>query len=79
MVSPQKERQREVATEMEATEPINRRLRLAALLVRQAATSTFFLLMMISFVDVIGGFAITARTARLDVAVEEAVVPADRG
>jgi hypothetical protein len=49
------------------------------LLIRQAATSTFFLLMMISFVDVIGGFAITARAARRDVAIEEAVVPADRG
>ena len=49
------------------------------LLVPQAATSTFFLLMMISFVDVIGGFAITARAARRDVAVEEAVIPADRG
>jgi len=49
------------------------------LLVQQAATSTFFLLMMISLVDVIGGFAITARAARRDVAIEEAVVPADRG
>src|SRR5262245_44689011 len=49
------------------------------LLVPQAATSTFFLLMMIAFVDVIGGFAITARAARRDIAVEEAVVPADRG
>jgi hypothetical protein len=48
------------------------------LLVAVAATSTFFLLMMITFVDVIGGFAITARTARRDVAIEEAVVPADR-
>jgi len=48
------------------------------LLVQQAATSTFFLLMMISLVDVIGGFAITARTARRDVAIEEAVAPADR-
>jgi hypothetical protein len=48
------------------------------LLVRQAATSTFFLMMMIAFVDVIGGFAITARSARRDIAVEEAVVPADR-
>jgi len=47
------------------------------LLVAQAATSTFFLLMMIAFVDVIGGFAITARAARRDVAVEEAVT--DRG
>jgi len=49
------------------------------LLVPQAATSTFFLLMMITFVDVIGGFAIAARAARRDVAIEEAVVPADRG
>jgi hypothetical protein len=49
------------------------------LLVQQAATSTFFLLMMLCFVDVIGGFAITARAARRDVAIEEAVVPADRG
>jgi hypothetical protein len=49
------------------------------LLVVPAATSTFFLLMMISFVDVIGGFTITARAARRDVAIEEAVVPADRG
>ena len=49
------------------------------LLVQQAATSTFFLLMMISLVDVMGGFTITARAARRDVAVEEAMVPADRG
>jgi hypothetical protein len=48
------------------------------LLVAAAATSTFFLLMMITFVDVIGGFAITARSARRDVAIEEAVIPADR-
>jgi len=48
------------------------------LLVQRAATSTFFLLMLLAFVDVIGGFAITARSARRDVAIEEAVVPADR-
>jgi len=48
------------------------------LLVRQAATSTFFLLMMTSLVDVLGGFTITARAARRDVAVEEGVVPAER-
>jgi predicted membrane protein len=48
------------------------------LLVAQAATSTFFLLMMITFVDVIGGFTITARAARRDIAVEESLVPADR-
>jgi hypothetical protein len=41
------------------------------LLLPQAATSTFFLLMVISFVDVIGGFSITARAARRDVAIAE--------
>jgi hypothetical protein len=54
-------------------------MRIEFLLVQQAATSTFFLLMMLCLVDVIGGFAITARAARRDVAIEEAVVPADRG
>ena len=49
------------------------------LLVPQVATSTFFLLMLISFVDVGGGFAITARAARRDVAIAEALAPADRG
>jgi hypothetical protein len=37
------------------------------LLLRQAATSTFFLLMVITFVDVIGGFTITIRTAQRDI------------
>jgi hypothetical protein len=37
------------------------------LLVRQAATSTFFLLLVIAFVDVIGGFTITIRTAQRDI------------
>jgi hypothetical protein len=41
------------------------------LLLPQAATSTFFLLMTICLVDVMGGFAVTARAARRDVAVEE--------
>jgi hypothetical protein len=40
------------------------------LLVRQAGTSTFFLLMMISVVDVLGGFIITLRTAQRDMTVE---------
>jgi hypothetical protein len=40
------------------------------LLVRQAGTSTFFLLMMISVVDVLGGFIITLRTAQRDLTVE---------
>jgi hypothetical protein len=34
--------------------------------IKQAATSTFFLLMVISFVDVVGGFAVSVRVARRD-------------
>jgi hypothetical protein len=37
------------------------------LLVRQAATSTFLLLLVISFVDVTGGFAISIRAAQRDI------------
>ncbi len=40
------------------------------LLVKQAASSTFFLLMVVSFVDVLGGFAITLRSAQRDMTVE---------
>ncbi|MBI4366893.1 MAG: hypothetical protein HY543_08760 [Deltaproteobacteria bacterium] len=40
------------------------------LLVKQAATATFFLLLVISFVDVLGGFAVTLRTAQRDLTVE---------
>ncbi len=40
------------------------------LLVRQAGTSTFFILMMISMVDVIGGFTVTLRTAQRDMTIE---------
>jgi hypothetical protein len=40
------------------------------LLVRQAATATFFLLLVISFIDVIGGFAVTLRSAQRDLTVE---------
>lgn len=40
------------------------------LLVKQAATGTFFLLLVISFVDVIGGFAVTLRSAQRDLTVE---------
>ena len=36
------------------------------ILVAQAATSTFFLLLVISFVDVLGGFAVTLRAAQRD-------------
>jgi hypothetical protein len=40
------------------------------LLVKQAASSTFFLLLVISFVDVVGGFTITIRTAQRDISVD---------
>jgi hypothetical protein len=40
------------------------------LLVPEAATGTFFLLLVISFVDVLGGFAVTLRTAQRDLAVQ---------
>ncbi len=40
------------------------------LLVKQAASSTFFLLLVVSFVDVIGGFAVTLRSAQRDLTVE---------
>jgi len=40
------------------------------LLVTVAATGTFFLLLVISFVDVIAGFAVTLRSAQRDLTVE---------
>ncbi len=40
------------------------------LLVPQAGSATFFLLLVISFVDVLGGFAVTLRTAQRDLTVE---------
>ncbi|MBI3702282.1 MAG: hypothetical protein HY244_00150 [Rhizobiales bacterium] len=40
------------------------------LLVKQAATGTFFLLLVISFVDVLGGFAVTLRSAQRDLTIE---------
>jgi len=40
------------------------------LLVPQAATGNFFLLLVVSFVDVLGGFAVTLRTAQRDLAIE---------
>ncbi len=41
------------------------------ILVRQAGTSTFFLLMMIAVVDVIAGFVVTLRTAQRDMTIEK--------
>ena len=40
------------------------------LLVKQAASGTFFLLLVISFIDVLGGFAVTLRSAQRDLTVE---------
>ncbi|HET7850329.1 MAG TPA: hypothetical protein VFL51_14810 [Pseudolabrys sp.] len=40
------------------------------ILVSQAATSTFFLLLVIGFVDVIGGFAVTLRSSQRDLTIE---------
>lgn len=40
------------------------------LLVKATATGTFFLLLVISFVDVIAGFAVTLRSAQRDLTVE---------
>ena len=40
------------------------------ILVKQAATATFFLLLVVSFIDVIGGFAVTLRSAQRDLTVE---------
>ena len=39
------------------------------ILVQQAATATFFLLLVVSFVDVLGGFAVTLRSAQRDLTV----------
>ena len=41
------------------------------LAVQQAATSTFLILVALAFVDVIGGFTISIRTAQRSVTVEE--------
>jgi membrane-anchored protein YejM (alkaline phosphatase superfamily) len=43
------------------------------ILVAQAGTSTFFLLLVISFVDVLGGFAVTLRSAQRDLTVESSL------
>ena len=40
------------------------------LLVKQAATATFLLLLVVSFVDVLSGFAVTLRSAQRDLTVE---------
>ena len=45
------------------------------LLVPRAGTSTFFILMVISLVDVLAGFIITARTAQRDIQIDRTVEP----
>ena len=40
------------------------------LLIERAATSTFFLLMVTAFVDVLGGFTVSIRTAQRDIGIE---------
>jgi hypothetical protein len=40
------------------------------LLVKQAASATFFLLLIISFIEVLGGFVVTLRSAQRDLTVE---------
>jgi hypothetical protein len=45
------------------------------LLVARAGTSTFFILMVISLVDVMAGFIITARTAQRDISIERDASP----
>jgi hypothetical protein len=45
------------------------------LLVARAGTSTFFILMVISLVDVLAGFIIQARTAQRDIQIDRSVEP----
>ena len=45
------------------------------LLVARAGTSTFFILMVISLVDVLAGFIITARTAQRDIQIDRTADP----
>jgi hypothetical protein len=40
------------------------------IMVKQAATATFFLLLVVSFIDVLAGFAVTLRSAQRDLTVE---------
>jgi hypothetical protein len=44
------------------------------ILVPQVGNSTFFLIMLISFIDVIAGFTITISTARRDITMDRQVI-----
>jgi hypothetical protein len=45
------------------------------ILVKQAATATFFLLLVISLIDVLGGFAVTLRSAQRGVTIDTDHIP----
>jgi len=45
------------------------------LLVARAGTSTFFILMVVTLVDVMAGFIITARTAQRDIQIDRTIDP----
>jgi hypothetical protein len=44
-------------------------------LVPQTGTATFFILLVLSFIDVLGGFVVTLRTAQRDLTIEGTGVP----
>lgn len=45
------------------------------MIVRKAATSTFFILVALAFVDVVSGFSVTIRTAQRDIALDTDHLP----
>jgi len=45
------------------------------LLVKQAASGVFFLMLVICFVDVVGGFSVTIRSAQRDITVDNEALP----
>ena len=45
------------------------------ILVPQTSTATFFILLVLSFVDVLGGFVVTLRSAQRDLTIEGTGVP----
>ena len=45
-------------------------IKAAKAVLKQAATATFFLLLVISFIDVLGGFAVSLRSAQRGLTVE---------
>lgn len=45
------------------------------ILVPQTSTATFFILLVLSFVDVLGGFVVTLRSAQRDLSIEGTSLP----